>query len=157
MLIRKNNMKYNQSYNGQDFSDYLIYLETIKNKLPKKLYDFVRDINRHNFEKTSLHDSWLKDFKVKTNFEKRISIISLVLFGSYHDREFHFLFEEVEQYTLSQGVRDVSRDLITFEVGVENNCYDKEQIVFRAYFPAKEEKIEIYCNNINIEEIIVEK
>ncbi|MDP8171251.1 hypothetical protein QJU96_08125 [Pasteurella skyensis] len=146
-------MKYNQSYNGKDFSGYLTYLEIIKNKLPQDLYNFVRDVNRHNFEKTSLHDSWLKEFKVKTDFEKRLSIIHLVLLGSYHDREFHLLFEDVEQYTLNQGLRDMSRDLITFEVGIEKNCYNEEQIVFRAYF-SMEEEIEIYCNNIKIEEVI---
>ncbi len=148
-------MKYNQSHSGKDFSNYLVYLETIKNKLPKNIYDFVRDINRHNFEKKSLHDSWIKEFKVKTDFDKGFSIIHLVLLGAYHDREFHFFFEEVEQYTLSQGLRDMNRDLITFEVGIENNCYDEEQIIFRAFFPDRNNKIEIYCNNIKIEENII--
>ncbi len=49
----------------------------------------------------------------------------------------------------------MDRDLITFEVGIENNCYDEEQVIFRAVFPDRNNKIEIYCNNIKIEENII--
>ncbi len=145
-------MKYNQTYDGEDFTKYLSYLSSIKNKLPKKLYDFVSDVNRHNFSEQSLHDAWLKTIKLETNFEKRFSNIDIVLLGAYHDREFYISFKEVSEYTFSQELQDIDRDLITFEIGFENNCYNEEQLVFRAEFSGNKSKIEIYCNYMNIDE-----
>ncbi len=143
-------MKYNNAFNGDDFSKYKIYLDSIKDKLSKIVYEFAYDVNRHNFEKTSLHDSWLKSFEVKTDFEKRLSTIKLVLLGAYHDREFHFLFKGVRQYNLNQAMQDISRDLLTFEIGIENNCYNESQKVFRAEFSMGE--MVIYSDEIEIEE-----
>ncbi len=148
-------MKYNNSYKGEDFAKYIEYLETIKHKCSESLYSFISDINRYGFEKQSLHDSWLKEIKLGTNFEKRFSSIKLILLGAYHDREFHFSFEEVRQYKFAQGLQDISRDLLTFEVGFETNCYDEEQFVFRGQFSEDEYEIEIFCNDIKVREIIV--
>ena len=55
-------MKYNKSYDGGDFSDYLEYLKTID--LPKKLFDFASDPKRHDFSDESLHDSWLTSVNI---------------------------------------------------------------------------------------------
>ncbi len=147
-------MKYNKSYNGEDFQNYILYLKSIKNKLSKSIYEFVSDINRHNFSEKSLHDSWIKTIQIETNFEKRFSNINIIFTGAYHDREFHFYFEEVKYYKIIQELQDINRDLISFEIGVENNFYDKEQLVFRAQFGCNEHEIEIYANDIKVIEKI---
>ncbi len=148
-------MKYNEAHRGKSFENYLSYLKKIESRLPKVVYDFVSDVNRHNFSKQSLHDSWLKKVDIDTDIENRNADIYLVFLGAYHDREFHFSFENVREYNIAQGLQDMSRDLIAFEIGLENNCYDEEQLVFRAEFSGEGHEIEIYFNDIKVEEKIL--
>ncbi len=136
----------------EDFSSYIEYLDSIKHKISQSIYDFASDIGRHNFDKRSLHDSWLKNLKVETNFETRYSDINIVLLGAYHDREFYLNFKEVRQYKISQSLQDIDRDLLAFEIKFEPNAYNENQLVFRALFSGNENEIEIFCNDMEIEE-----
>ena len=154
------NMKYNKAYTeGVIFEKYLEYLDTIKEKLPKDLFEFVSDSNRHDLYEKSLHDSWVKSVECSHNFETRTADITLILLGAYHDRIFRLCFHNVSQYKISQQMFD--KDLITYEIGIEKDCnnYDKEEkLVFRAEFAGEETEIEIYSEEINIvEEIIKEQ
>ncbi len=145
-------MKYNKTYTEQeDFEKYELYLKTIEHKFPVDIYKFVADSRRHDLGKDSLHDTWLTKVNIETNIEKRNATITLVFLGAYHDREFYFYFDEVRQYKINQSLQDISRDLITFEIDFELNCYSEEQIVFRCMFSGDEE-IEIYCNDLKIKE-----
>lgn len=150
-------MKYNDAFvdNGS-FDNYISYLSKVQNKLSKELYDFVSNENRHNFSKESLHDSWLESIEINADFEKKTAIILLKFLGAYHDRKFIIQFKDVSEYKITQGLTDFDRDLITFEIGFELNSYNEEKIVFRAEFAGEDKEIEIVCNDINIDEILLE-
>jgi len=148
-------MKYNKTYEGEEFEKYLEYLNAIKEKLPKDIFEFASDINRHSFSEESLHDSWLKSVECSHNFETRTADITLTLLGAYHDREFTFCFHSVSQYKLFQQMLDPCRDLISYEIGIEKDYYEKEKFVFRAEFSGEEAEIEIYSEEINIVEKII--
>lgn len=146
-------MKYNKAYEKEGkFEDYLTYLESIKQKLPKDVFDFVSDFNRHNFSEQSLHDGWIKSFECCSDFEAGTTDITLSLLGAYFDREFKFYFKKVSQYAISQHISDMDRDLITFEIGLEENEEEEDALVFRAKFSGEETYIEIYFQKIQIDE-----
>ena len=63
-------MKYNKSFSDETFENYRKYLETIQDKLPKSLYDFVSDSKRHDLEEQSLHDTWINEIAVKIIHDK---------------------------------------------------------------------------------------
>ncbi len=145
-------MKYNKTYTEQEnFEKYKLYLKNMKHKYPKDIYDFLSDSKRHDLGKESLHDSWIRKINIETRIGNKSADIILVLLGAYHDREFYLYFDEVKQYKINQSLQDISRDLITFEIDFEFNCYSEEQMVFRCMFFGNEE-IEIFCNNLKIEE-----
>jgi len=148
-------MKYNKAYEGEDFEKYLEYLGTIKGKLPRDIFEFISDPNRHDFGEDSLHDSWLKSVECSHNFETRTADITLTLLGAYHDRIFRLNFRNVSQYKFFQQMLDSDRDLITYEVCIEEDYKKKEKLVFRAEFAGEEAEIEIYSAEISIEEEII--
>ncbi len=49
-------MKYNKSYDGGTFEEYLIYIKSIKKKNSIELFEFVSEFNWHDFSDKSLHD-----------------------------------------------------------------------------------------------------
>ena len=148
-------MKYNKSYKGEDFEKYLEYLNTIKDKLPKDILEFVSDQNRHNFSKHSLHDSWVKSFECSSNFETKTTTITLTLSGAYFDREFRFYFQNVSKYKIFQQMIDQCPDLITYEIGIETDSNNEEKLVFRAAFSGEEAEIEIFSTQIEFYEHII--
>jgi len=150
-------MKYNKAYDGCDFSDYLKYLETIREKLPKQLFDFVSNPNRHDFSEESLHDSWIKSIECISNFEAESTEIVLILVNAIFDREFQLRFKKVSEYKISQQLSDINRDLITYEIGFETDFNDVDMLVFRAMFSGDETEIEIYAGQIDIVEYIIDK
>ncbi len=97
-------MKYNKSFSDETFENYKKYLETIQDKLPKSLYDFVSDSKRHDLEEQSLHDTWINEIAVKiihdkeNNYREKEVIIKIELLGSYHDRIFDLNFSDVISY-----------------------------------------------------------
>lgn len=143
-------MKFLKSYENGNFEKYISYLMTIQNKLTEEIYDFASDPNRHNFSKESLHDSWLKNVEINFDFQKRTSFIQLILLGAYHDREFILSFSGVRQFNICQGLADIERDLLTFEILSEPNDYEEEQIVFNARFSGEDRHINIFCEELKI-------
>ena len=150
-------MKYNKAYEGERFENYLEYLTSIKEKLSNDIFEFVSDASRHDLGERSLHDSWLKFLECVNNFKTRTAEITIILLGSYHDREFYLHFEKVSQYKIFQQLPDMFRDLITYEIGIEEDCKGEEKLVFRAEFSGENTEIEIYTEQIEIKEKMINR
>ncbi|HRH40262.1 MAG TPA: hypothetical protein PKY82_01365 [Pyrinomonadaceae bacterium] len=151
-------MKYNKSFSGEPFEDYKRYLETIKDKLPQSLYNFVSNSKRHNLEEQSLHDSWINEIKISVvrdteNRNKTKSVfIKIELLGPYHDRIFEINFNNVCSYQIGSGeIQDC--DLISYEIYLEN-LTGKDIIVFYTEF-ADKSSIIIKAQNIEIIEKVL--
>ena len=149
--------KYNQSYgeNGKDFSEYIDYLNSIKEYISLDLYNFISDPNRHNFSSKSLHDSRIEKIQFINDFSKNNSNMVITLLRE--DRIFKLNFWGIIIYKIEQLCR--INDLLTYEIGIENhkyegnNDYERENsLVFRAEFC--DGGIEIFCEEIHIEEIL---
>ncbi len=148
-------MKYNKSYKGGNFNDYFEYLETIKSKISKDLYDFVSDVQRHDLSEKSLHDSRIK--KIEYEFiSKDTYQVSLLLTGE--NRTFELRFNKVSQFNMKQqNLGDLYKDLITYEVGIEEDTFGNDKIVFRAEFPFEAGVFEVYSENLEITENILQQ
>lgn len=131
-------MKFNKSFSGEPFENYKKYLETIQDKLPKVLYDFVSDSKRHDLEEQSLHDTWINEIVVKVIREKenryreKETIIKIELLGSYHDRLFNLYFNKVISYKFGFNEEKHS-DLMTYEI----YCETDDILTFNAEFADK--------------------
>lgn len=74
-----------------DFDKYLAHLETFKNQLPFKVYEFASapwhyDMDSHQ----ALHDAWIEDIVMVENYpceskKSRHMDITIKLIGPYHD------------------------------------------------------------------------
>ncbi|NDV60539.1 hypothetical protein [Bacteroides sp. 519] len=143
-------MKYNKAYEGGDFESYITYLETIKHHLSDELFEFVSDPQRHGFGVESLHDSWVKKIEFTQDFDTGNTNLLIVLLGE--NCEFYLYFEEVQEYTIRQINSDMYRDLITYEIGFEQNSFEEDMLVFRAIFAIGEGHLEVFAETIRIEE-----
>lgn len=147
-------MKFNKSYEGKKFEDYIEYLQTIKNKISKELFDFISNPQRHDLGEKSLHDSRIKKIKYelisKDNYQ-----MSLVLTGE--NRDFEIRFDKVSQLKVKQiNFGYLYKDLITYEVGIEKDVFKTDKIVFRAKFPSEEGILEVFADNIELKENILQ-
>ncbi len=130
-------MKYNKSFRGEPFENYKKYLETVQDKIPKPLYDFISDSKRHGLEEQSLHDTWINEIEIKVirdeenRYREKQVFIKIELLGSYHDRLFDLEFNDVASYQLGVG-KDGHYDLITYEVYCESD--DSDILTFNAEF-----------------------
>lgn len=148
-------MKYNKAYEEEgSFEGYLEYLNIIKPKLPKDIFNFISNPNRHDFSEQSLHDSWVKSIECFNDFKTDRTNITLTLIGANFDREFRFIFQGVSQYKISQQISDINRDLITYEIGIEQDDNEENKFVFRAMFSGEKSEVEVYSEKINISEHI---
>jgi hypothetical protein len=144
-------MKYNKSYENENFENYVDYLNLIRNKLPKDLFDFFTNPQRHDFSKQSLHDSRVKKIAISHAARGDINI-ALTLLGAYRDRTFILRFKRVTQYAISQAYGDMDEDLITHEIAIEQNAKGEENLVFRAEFAGDKSEIEIYAKALVVTE-----
>jgi hypothetical protein len=147
-------MKYNKSYENENFENYVDYLNVIRNKLPKGIFDFFSDSQRHDFSKQSLHDSRVEKIAISHVACGRINI-TLTLLGAYRDRTFVLRFKKVTQYSISQQSGDMYEDLIAHEIGLEYNDKGKENLVFRAEFSGDKSEIEIYAKELVVMEKLI--
>ena len=146
-------MKYNKAYDGEDFQKYQEYLSIIKASLSQDIFDFVSDPARHDFSKQSLHDSTLKKAECIRFLDTGQLTVALVLINADFDREFSFYFRDVSQYKIAQQISDMDSDLITFEVGLEQDANENKMLVFRAMFSGKDAMVEIYFKQLTIKEM----
>jgi len=153
-IIKNMGMKYNKSNDegANGFQKYIDYLDTIKNRIPIELFNFISDPNRHNDSNESLHDSVLGSIQSLVDFEVRCQNMIITLLGEM--REFKIHFTNVCKYKIEQNCG--INYLKTFEVGMEECKYDPDSddgeiyLVFRAEFCDGE--VEIFCKEIKIEE-----
>lgn len=149
-------MEYNKSYEREDFEQYQEYLSSIKDRLPKDVFDFLADPSRHDFSERSLHDSLLEKVEYIRFLDTGKLTVSLVFINADFNRRFYFYFQNVSQYKISQQASDMSSDLITYEVGLGQDADENEKIVFRAMFSGENVLVEIYFDQMSIEEKMVE-
>lgn len=148
-------MKYNKAFEDGNFQDYLTYLESIKNELSGDIYQFVSDPTRHDLRNRSLHDSRIMEIICNAD---NIGNQNIKLKLKGEGREFELSFINVSQYQIKQFIlKDLYRDLITFEIGIEEDMFRNRKKVFRAQFPLEKGDIEIYCEEIQFKEDIYDK
>ncbi|WP_103070123.1 hypothetical protein [Aquimarina sediminis] len=145
-------MKYNKSYEGRTFEAYIEYLQTIKHKIPKALFDFISDPQRHDLGEKSLHDCRVEKIEYecvsKGNYQ-----LSLILAGE--NRIFTVKCMNISQFHINQvNFGDLYKDLITYEVGVEQDTFKNDKIVFRAKFPFEKGVIEVFSEKMEIDEAL---
>jgi hypothetical protein len=152
-------MKYNKSFSGEYFENYKAYLETVKDKIPQLLYEFISNSKRHDLEKESLHDSWLNEISLKVNRDKenrnlqKSVDIKIEFLGAFHDRIFILKFTDVVSYQFGKTESE-NCDLITYEIYCED-IDEKNFLVFNAEF-ADKNSIIIKSQNIEIiEELFI--
>ncbi|MFD2562915.1 hypothetical protein [Aquimarina rubra] len=148
-------MKFNKTYEGESFEKYAEYLQFIKNRIPEKLFCFVSNPERHDLGEKSLHDARIKKIEYelisKDNYE-----MTLLLLGE--NREFKIRFVNVSQLHMNQvNFGDMYKDLITYEVGIEKDALENDKLVFRAQFPFENGIIEVFSENIEIEENFIQR
>ncbi|WP_378174104.1 hypothetical protein [Aquimarina sp. SS2-1] len=148
-------MKFNKTYEGESFEKYAEYLQSIKNRIPEKLFRFVSNPERHDLGEKSLHDTRIKkieyEFISKDNYE-----MTLLLLGEH--REFKLRFANVSQWRINQvNFGDLYKDLITYEVGIEKDFSENDKMVFRAQFPLENGIIEVFSENIEIKESFIQR
>ena len=146
-------MKFNKSYEGGKFEDYVEYLQIIKNRISLKLFAFISDPKRHNLGEKSLHDCRIQKIEYKCVSGEDYQI-TLLLTGE--NRVFKIYFANVSQVHINQiHFGDLYKDLITYEVGMEKDTFGNEKMVFRAKFPSDEGMIEVFSENLEIKEKII--
>jgi len=143
-------MKYNKSYEGGKFEDYIEYLQTIKNRIPTALFDFISNPERHDLGEKSLHDCHIKKIEYDC-FSKSDYQISIVLVGE--NRTFTIQCMNISQLRINQAnFGDLYKDLITYEVGIEKDTFKNDKMIFRAKFPFEEGVIEVFSERLEIKE-----
>ena|ERR1051325_1449432 len=85
------------------FQRYFEYLQRIRGKLPKSLYEFAADQSRYALnDPRTMHDSWLVSITVHegsaSGDNRRLMTIDLKLLGPYHDRHFDLRYGDVLTY-----------------------------------------------------------
>jgi hypothetical protein len=142
-------MKYNKSFSGGNFEDYIRYLHSIKDYIPIELYDFVINPERHNLHEKSLHDSRIEKIEFHNELAAYPYIANMVVVLSGEGRKFILYFKNIEQYKIIQKTgTDMYMDLITYEISIKNK--KQKTLQFRAEFSFG--GIMVICKKIEIKE-----
>ena len=138
-------MDYIQSKPGEiDYGTYKKYVQSIREKLPKHIYDFAA--NPGHFDLTShssLHDAWLESLVVdETASGERNEIrqleVRISLLGPFHDRRIRLRYAGVARYSFDAPARyDDPRydhtahgDLFTHEIRLGHNGLFVHELLF---------------------------
>ncbi|MDR1347597.1 MAG: hypothetical protein LBJ63_04080 [Prevotellaceae bacterium] len=142
-------MKFNKTFDGGNFNDYIKYLDGIRNYISTELYDFISNPERHDLGEKSLHDSRIEKIEFNHNFETDTSNMTITLLGE--NRKFILHFLKIKKYNIKQiAENDGYTDLITYEIYVKNKKL--KTLEFRAEFGFGYGEIVIVCKEIKIEE-----
>lgn len=124
-----------------DLNDYMKYIESIKDSIPKGIRDFVADEKRYVFyEKDTLYDAQL----ISIQFRK--DGLCILFVSPYYDRIYKFVFKELSKLVMN-GVPDKLMSLLIHEFNVK----DKDTYNYRFLFFCGTE-IKISCSKIEIKE-----
>ena len=147
-------MKYNKTFTGGNFDDYIKYLNNIKDYISMELYDFVINPERHDLHEKSLHDSRIEKIEFNNNLKEHPYISNMVITLLGEDRKFILYFQGIEEYKIIQktGI-DMYMDLITYEISIKNK--KQKTLEFRAEFSFG--GIMIICKEIKIKEELDKK
>jgi hypothetical protein len=94
-----------------DYGKYETYVQSIREKLPKHIYDFAANPNHFNLQShSSLHDAWLESLVVKEaasgeRNEIRKLEVKMSLLGPFHDRWIHLHYTGVTRYSFDTPAR----------------------------------------------------
>ncbi len=127
-----------------DFNRYLLYLESIRERLPAHVFAFAANPAHYDLQsRSSLHDAWLQSLTVGETAqgerqEVRRTEIRLALLSPYHDRHIHLHYTGVEAYAFQSPARhgeprylDTAHgDLLTHAVWLNNSDMLVHDIVF---------------------------
>jgi hypothetical protein len=144
-------MKFNKAFEGSNFEDYIKYLNSIKDYISIKLYNFLIDSERHDLGEKSLHDSRIEKVEFNHDFKNNESNMVITLLGE--NKKFILHFMKIKKYKIKQiAEKDGYTDLITYEIYVKNK--KEKTLEFRAEFGFGFGEIIIACKEIKIEEKI---
>jgi hypothetical protein len=94
----------------RQFSDYQVYLNSLKNKLPETVFNFATADWHYNPEDHRCpHDAWLESFNIsevrdiENPRNNRDIQIDMILLGAYHDGRIHLSYKEVIYYNLEKA------------------------------------------------------
>jgi hypothetical protein len=140
-------MKFNKSFDDGNFSDYVKYLDNIKDYILPELYNFISNPERHDLGEKSLHDSLIEKIEFDRNFETDESNMTLTLLGE--NRKFILRFLKIKKYRIKHiAENDGYTDLITYEIYLKNKR--EKTFEFRAEFGFGYGEIVIACKEIRI-------
>jgi hypothetical protein len=137
-------MKYIQTTDDgiATFDKYFDYIESIKARLPKHVYDFASNYKYYNLtDHSSLHDAWLEYFNIREIAEgdrseiRRIEIESSHL-GPFHDCRINIIYKDVQSFSINTVHPPLSSngqahgDLIMHEVRLEDNEILVHEIIY---------------------------
>jgi len=138
-------MDYIHSKPGEiDYGKYETYVQSIREKLPKHIYDFAANPNHFGPRShSSLHDAWLESLVVNENAsgarnEIRRLEVKISLLGPFHDRRIHLQYTGVTRYSFDTPARyDDPRyehtahgDLFTHEIRLGQNGLFIHELLF---------------------------
>lgn len=88
-------------------SDYRVYLNSVRTKLPARVFEFATADWHYNFEDHRCpHDSWVESLSIMerssgARAERRWIDIEVKLLGAYHDGHIYLAYEGVQSYSLT--------------------------------------------------------
>lgn len=127
--------------------DYWSYLESIKEKIPLELFNFLRNEDRYvPTNENCLHDSWIREIKISEKKDKR-TIIQIALLGPFHDRIFKFVFSDVNKFKSKLKEKNFG-DLLMHEFWLDGNNF------FNYDFQLENGSISINCSKIDFSEVL---
>ena len=91
-------MKYNKTFIGGNFDDYIQYLNGIKDYIPMETYDFVINPERHDLHEKSLHDSGIVKIEFNNDLKEDPSLSNMVITLLGEGRKFILYFQNIKEY-----------------------------------------------------------
>ncbi len=118
---------------------YFDYIHSIKEKVPKSVYDFASNDDHYNLlSHDSLHDAWLNFFEIREDAsgarsENRKAIVNIELLAPFHDKKIHLKYKIVRRVSIEQkecNVADGHGDLLIHEFRLGEESSIIHEIVF---------------------------
>ena len=123
---------------GKAYKAYVAYLNSIKDRLPREVYNFALADWHYDFRNPKCpHDGWVQEIKIEEiakgeRHEIRTTQIEIKLLGAYHDRLQKVTYTGVSSYTFSAPASNQGHgDWIIDEISLS----DSGLVVHEPIFP----------------------
>ena len=143
----------------ESFDDYLEYLESHRDQIPKDVYDFIIDPRRHTLDDPgSLHDSWLESLSISEHRNSpSTATLTLRLLGQQHDRYLILTYSDIVTYNITGDrtpfyAATYHGDVLYHEIRVSDDSKLTHEIEF-----ATESSFIVTCNHLSFEEKLIEQ